>query len=145
MSLASWQAAGWLTEHKPTREETQALLGVVERDLRDSDVEALSPDTQLGLAYNAALQAATIALAACGYRAARDRKHFVTIQSLAHTIGADAALVKRLDAYRKKRNLGDYERAGSTSVGEANEARELARRLRDDVRVWLQQSHSELL
>lgn len=145
MSLTSWLAAGWLTEHRPTPEETAALFGVIERDLRDSEVEVLSPDTQLGLAYNAALQAATIALAACGYRAARDRKHFVTIQSLAYTIGADVSVVKRLDAYRKKRNLGDYERAGSMSVGEAAEARELAGRLRDGVRVWLQQTHPELL
>lgn len=143
--MTSWQAAGWLIEHRLTREETQALLGVVERDLRDSEVEALSPDTQLGLAYNAALQAATVALAACGYRAARERKHYITIQSLAHTIVADASLVNRLDAYRKKRNLGDYERAGATSVGEAAEARELGRRLRDDVRAWLERLHSELL
>lgn len=145
MSLTDWHAAGWLTEHKPTREETRALLGVIERDLRDSEVEALSPDTQLGLAYNAALQAGTIALAACGYRATRERKHHVTIQSLTHTIVADASLVNRLDACRKKRNLGDYERAGSTSVREAGEARDLARRLRDDVRAWLERLHPELL
>ena len=145
MSLTSWLAAGWLTEHRPTREETQSLLGIIERDLRDSEVEALSPDTQLGLAYNAALQAGTVALAACGYRAARERKHYITIQSLAHTIVADASLVNKLDAYRKKRNLGDYERAGSTSVREAAEARDLARRIRDDVRAWLERLHPELL
>lgn len=145
MSLTSWHAAGWLTEHWATREETTALLGVVERDLRDSEVEALSSDAQLGLAYNAALQAGTIALAACGYRATRERKHYVTIQSLAHTVTADAAVVNKLDALRKKRNLGDYERAGSISVGEAREARDLARRLRDDVRAWLERLHPELL
>jgi len=61
---------------------------------------------------------------------------------LAHTIVADASLVNKLDAFRKKRNLGDYERAGSTSVPEATEARDLARRLGDDVLAWL---HPELL
>ena len=90
--MTGWQAAGWLTEHRPSREETQSLLGIIERDLRDSEVEALSPDTQLGLAYNAALQAGTVALAACGYRAARERKHYITIQSLAHTISEGASL-----------------------------------------------------
>ena len=143
--MTSWQGAGWLTEHRPTREETQSLLGVIERDLRDSEVKVLSADTQLGLAYNAALQAATVALAACGYRAARERKHYLTIQSLAHTILADASLINQLDSYRKKRNLGDYERAGSTSVREATEARDLARRLRDDVRAWLERTHPGLL
>jgi hypothetical protein len=145
VSLTNWQVAGWLVEHKATRDEIQALLGVIDRDLRDSDVAALSPDTQLGLAYNAALQAGAIALAACGYRAARDRKHYVTIQSLAHTITAEATVVNRLDAFRKKRNIGDYERAGSTSSKEAAELRELARHLRDDVRAWLGRVHPELL
>jgi len=54
MSLTDWKAAGWLVEHRPTRDETRALLGVIDRDLRDSAVAAPSPDTQLGLAYNAA-------------------------------------------------------------------------------------------
>jgi len=89
MSLAGWRDAGWLGEHKPSRDETRALLDVIDRDLRDSAVAAISPDTQLGLAYNAALQAATIALAASGYRASRERKHYITIQSLTHTIGTD--------------------------------------------------------
>jgi hypothetical protein len=62
-------------------------------------------DTQLGLAYNAALQAATIALAASGYRASRERKHYITIQSLTHTIGTDPVAVRKLDAFRKKRNI----------------------------------------
>jgi hypothetical protein len=145
MSLPGWLAAGWLTEHKPTRAETTALLAVIERDLRDSEVAALSPDTQLALAYNAALQVATIALAASGYRASRERKHCVTIQSLADTIGATPSIVNRLDGFRKKRNIDDYERAGSTSIKEAAELRDLARQLRDDVRSWLARTHPDLL
>jgi hypothetical protein len=145
MSLTDWKAAGWLVEHKPTRDETRALLGVVDRDLHDSEVAALSPDTQLGLAYNAALQAGTIALAAHGYRAARERKHYVTIESLALTIGANPGTVRKLDAFRKKRNIGDYERAGSASAKEASELRDLARELRAAVLVWLEDHHPELL
>jgi hypothetical protein len=51
----------------------------------------------------------------------------VTLQSAAHTIGADAKLVGRLDAFRKKRNVGDDERVGLTSSKEANELREIAK------------------
>ena len=127
MSLTNWQAAGWLVEHKATPEEIRDLFAVAERDLKDSAVTGISSDTQLGLAYNAALQVSTAALAAAGYRAAREKKHYVTLQSLIHTIGADAKLVARLDAFRKKRNVGDYERAGSTSPKEAKELRELER------------------
>ncbi len=145
MSLTDWKAAGWLVEHEPSQDETRSLLGVIDRDLRDSAVPALSPDTQLGLAYNAALQVGTIALAAHRYRASRERKHYVTIQSLAVTIGADPSIVRRLDAFRKKRNIGDYERAGSTSAKEASELRDLARELRTAVHDWLRDHRPELL
>jgi hypothetical protein len=45
----------------------------------------ISEDWKLNIAYNAALQAATAALAAAGYRAAREQHHYRTIQSLALT------------------------------------------------------------
>lgn len=93
MSLTDWKAAGWLVDHEPSQDETRALLGVIDRDLRDGEVAELSPDTQLGLACNAALQAGTIALAAHGYRASRERKHHVTIRSPAITMDADPATV----------------------------------------------------
>ena len=69
----------------------------------------------------------------------------MTRQSSAHTIGADAKLVGRLDAFRKKRNVGDYERVGLTSSKEANELREIAKDLRDRVRSWIEKSRPELL
>jgi hypothetical protein len=145
MTLTSWRAAGWLVEHKATAGEIRELFAVAERDLKDSSVAAISPDTQLGLAYNAALQLCTAALAAAGYRASRERKHYLTLQSAAHTIGADAKLVARLDAFRKKRNVSDYERVGLTSSKEVAELREMAKDLRDRVRSWLETSRPELL
>ena len=145
MSLSDWHKAGWLTPHQQTRVEVRDLLAVADRDLRDSDVAGLSADTQLGLAYNAALQLATAALAASGYRAARDSKHFRTIESLALTIGLDPRNVRKFDAFRKKRNVSDYERAGTTSDGEAAEMKAFARELRGRVVDWLAQNHGELL
>ena len=61
----------------------------------------------MSIAYNAALQAATAALAAAGYCASRDSHHFRVIESLALTIGVDANLVATFDAYRKKRISAD--------------------------------------
>lgn len=145
MSLTNWHAAGWLVEHKTTPKEVRDLFAVADRDLKDSAVPGISSDTQLGLAYNAALQVSGAALAAAGYRASRERKHYLTLQSLTHTIGADAKLVARLDAFRKKRNVGDYERAGSTSTKEANELRDLAVEVRGKVRTWIEKSRPELL
>lgn len=118
---------------------------MVDRDLKASAVKGLDDDWRLAIAYNAALQCATAALAASGYRASREAHHHRVIQSLAYTIGADAQLVAQLEAFRKKRNIGDYERAGVTSKGEANEMVALARRLRQEVGSWLQANHPELL
>jgi hypothetical protein len=143
--LSDWAKSRWLAEHTPSAEEIRDLLAVVDRDLKDSAVAGISPDTQLALSYNAALQAGTAALAAAGFRAARDRKHHWTIQSLAHTIKAKPELVNRLDAFRKKRNIGDYERAGTTSKTEADQMRTLARQIKDDVEAWLRQEHPQLL
>ena len=112
MSLHDWLNNGWITEQKTNAEEINDLLLVTERDIVDCQTPGLSPDWRLNIAYNAALQAATAALASAGYRAARDSHHYRVIQSLAYTIGADQALIKQLDFFRKKRNIGEYEIAG---------------------------------
>ena len=88
MSLTNWHAAGWLVEHKTTPQEVRDLFAVAERALKDSAVPGISSDTQLGLAYNAALQVSGAALAAAGYRASRERKHYVTLQSLTWPTGS---------------------------------------------------------
>jgi hypothetical protein len=145
MSLSDWLKAQWLTEHKTGPQEIADLLAVVDRDLKASAVKGLDDDWRLAIAYNAALQCATAALAACGYRASREAHHHRVIQSLAYTIGADAQLVAQLEAFRKKRNIGDYERAGVASKTEASEMVALAQRLRQEVGNWLEANHPELL
>jgi hypothetical protein len=145
MSLNDWLKAQWLTEHKTSPEEIADLFAVVDRDLKACTAEGLDDDWRLAIAYNAALQCATIALAACGYRSGREAHHHRVIQSLAHTIGADAKLVTQLDAFRKKRNVGDYEQAGLITETEAAEMVVLARTLRKRVADWLRENHPHLL
>lgn len=118
---------------------------MADRDLEDCQTPGLSPDWKLNIAHNAALQVATAALAACGFRASRQAHHYRVIQSLAHTIGADAGLVAQLDAFRKKRNIADYERAGVVSEQEAAEMKTLARELRCSGEAWLNREHPELV
>ena len=65
MSLTDWLNNGWLIEHKTSKSEISDLISVVERDLNDSKIKGLSPDWRLSIAYNAALQIATAALAVC--------------------------------------------------------------------------------
>jgi uncharacterized protein (UPF0332 family) len=118
---------------------------MADRDLGQCQTPHLSPDWQLNIAYNAALQAATAALAAAGYRAAREAHHYRVIQSLAYTIKADESLIAQLDKFRKKRNVGSYERAGAVSAQEVKEMIALARNLRDEVENWLNKNHPKLL
>lgn len=145
MSLQDWARNGWLAEHKTSPREIADLSAVADRDLADCRAKGLSDDWKLAIAYNAALQLATIALAASGYRVAREAHHYRTLQSLVLTLGADSGLMAKLDSFRKKRNVSDYERAGLVSAKEAHEMEALARQLRQQIQDWLRSEHPELL
>jgi hypothetical protein len=137
MSLREWARNGWLVDHESAASEIRDLLSVSDRDFADCQLKGLSTDARMSLAYNSALQAATAALVAAGYRAARGGQHYRVIQSLALTIGADPDIVVQLDRFRKKRNISDYERAGCVSEQEAEEMRRLAGTLREEVKKRL--------
>ena len=145
MSLNDWHRAGWLTEQQTSKQEIADLLAVANRDLTDCEVAGLSADWRLTIAYNAALQVATAALAAAGYRASREAHHYRVIQSLAFTLGSENALVIQFEQFRKKRNIGGYERAGTISDQETREMITLAKRLRTDVQAWLKTNHPKLV
>lgn len=144
MTLSDWLANRWIITHAPTRQEIADLFAVVDRDLTDAAIPRLSDDWRLGIAYNAALQLATIALAAEGYRAARDRHHERTLLSLRDTVGVEQTTVDLLDLTRRKRNQANYEAAGSTSAKEAEELYKVVKELRSDVVHWLRRKHLAL-
>jgi hypothetical protein len=145
MSLKDWVQYGWLSEHQSSRNEIENLLGLVDRDLRECQAKGLGADWSFAIAYNAALQAATAALAAAGYRASRDSHHYRVFQSLEYTIKADPKLIRSLDAFRKKRNTSSYEMGGTVSDKEAEEMANLAKGLRIEVERWIRTEHPELL
>jgi hypothetical protein len=145
MSLADWLSKGWVSEHKTSYKEIAELLAITDRDLKDCQIIGLSTDAKLNIAYNAALQATTAALAAMGYRASLQGHHYRIIQSLAYTIGSDRAFINELNKFRKKRNISDYERAGAVSEQEAREMFSLAKNLRATVENWLIKNHPELM
>lgn len=118
---------------------------MVDRDLADSASRDVSADWRLNIAYNAALQAATAALSAAGYRASREAHHYRVIQSLRETVGTDASTVATLDAFRKKRNITGYERVGTVSNTDAKAMRTLALSVRDEVIEWLKRHHAGLV
>ena len=145
MSLEAWLKNGWLKTHKTSRQEIANLLAVADRDLKQCRLPKLIPDWRLNIAYNAALQLATAALAASGYEAERSNKHMRVIQSLEFTIDLEPALVDQLDKFRTKRHIAGYEQVGAISDHEASEMQELGEKLRRRVKAWLGKEHSYLL
>ncbi|HZL34337.1 MAG TPA: hypothetical protein VFC78_03440 [Tepidisphaeraceae bacterium] len=146
MSLQDWQTNGWLKPHVASVSEIAQLTEVVERDLRDCEAAGLSDDWRFSIAYNAALQLAHAALAAAGYETPKgESHHFRVIQSLEHTVGADRTFIQRFDLFRKKRNAGVYERAGSISRQDASAMISLAKDLQVRVLRWIAADHPQLL
>ncbi|MBM3306598.1 MAG: hypothetical protein FJY79_11765 [Candidatus Aminicenantes bacterium] len=145
MSLSAWLENGWLLEHVSSPQEISHLLDLVGRDLADCRSAGLSRDWRFNIAYNAALQCAKTALAASGYRAAKGSHHYRAIRSLEFTIGADRKTLWSLDAFRKKRNVSEYNHAGSITDKELDEMIALAGRLRREVERWLRAKHPELM
>lgn len=141
MSLNDWLVNRWIVAHTPTMEEISDLFAVVDRDLQDAALPRLTPDWQLGITYNAALQLATMALAAAGYRPSRERAHERAILSLRFTVGTAGDTVDLLDAVRRRRNQINYERAGTTSAAEAAELHQVVTALREQVVRWLRKHH----
>jgi uncharacterized protein (UPF0332 family) len=125
--------------------EIQNLLGIVERDLKDSRAEGLSNDWRFAIAYNAALQAAVAALTTAGYPASRESHHYRVIQSLELTVVKDAKFIRSFDAFRKKRNVSNYDIDGGISDREVQEMIAIAESLREDVEHWIRTNHARLL
>jgi len=146
MSLADWQKNGWVKPHETSPEEIADLLAVAARDLKDARAKGLSDDWRFNIAYNAALQTATAALAAAGYTVAKgDSNHFRVIQSLAFTVGLEPDQVDLFDQYRKKRSMSIYTTVGVITQAEARAIQAFARDLCADVRSWLHNNHPTLL
>jgi hypothetical protein len=93
MSLQDWLNFGWLKEHRASRREIADLFAVADRDLNACRTPNLVPDWQFNIAYNAALQLASAALAAAGYEADRANHHHRVIHSLEFTLGLDRAAI----------------------------------------------------
>ena len=145
MSFADWVKNGWLVAHKSSKQEIANLLGIVARDLKDSQAKDVSDDWRFAIAYNAALQAATAALAAAGYRASRENHHYRVIQSLELNLEKDTKFIRAFDAFRKKRNVSSYDIGGGISHREVEEMLGIARTLQQDVEQWIGTNHSSLL
>jgi len=146
MSLEKWAEYGWLKAEPTSRDEINSLLTIVDRDLRDASVEAISDDRRFEAAFNAARTAANVALRASGYRTSTQAGHHVkTIESLELTISADSKLIQRMKTLSKKRNATSYDSAGNVSAQELELAIRTATELQRTVVTWMEKNHPDLL
>lgn len=145
ISLQQLLARGRLRRLATSRGEIAGLFAVIERDLADARLVGLSPDRRFATAYNAALQLATVALRAEGYRTQGVAHHHTTIESLPLLLGRQiAATADYLDACRSRRNTVDYDGIGIATEADVEELLREAEALQAHVQTWLKESHPEL-
>ena len=146
MTLKSWQENGWLRPHKTSKQEVRDILELVERDLADASKVEISKDWRFNIAYNAGLQLCTLVLFAAGYRAGRgESKHYRVIQALPLVMGKRFSTVRDyLDNCRRKRNVSEYDAAGTISQKEPDDLIETVTEFKIEVEAWLQKNHPDI-
>jgi len=138
-------AEGKLRGHRTSAREIADLLGVIDRDLADASVHAVSPDRRFAIAYEAALQLATITVYASGYETHGTGHHFNTFQALRETMGTTGRdYSDYFDTCRSKRATTSYDRAGEISDTEVESLLEQVRGFGEEVLAWLKKHHPDL-
>ena len=88
MSLEQWFQSQYIINQQTTAPQILQLLSIVDRELADAGIVAVSTDGRFTHAYNAALTLCRIALLAAGYRVAKGGgAHYREINSLVYTLG----------------------------------------------------------
>jgi hypothetical protein len=95
--------------HKTSKRELDKLRAVISRDLADASLDGVSADRRFATAYNAALQAAKMAIACAGYRVVGAGHHRISFEVVNLAISKAAAPYSDyFDRCRRKRNAIDY-------------------------------------
>jgi hypothetical protein len=122
------------------------MRALVARDLADAEVQGLSADRRFATAYNAALQAANMAIACARYRVtAKTGHHKVTVEAITLAVGAAvSAYADYFETCRRKRNVIDYTRSHVATDSEADEIVNKAREFYDVVEAWIDSKFPDL-
>ncbi len=106
----------------PSGIEVERLLGIAERDLGQARVKVLHLDTRYALAYNAALQLATVVLRLHGIRVRKQAFHARTFAELKDRLPEDQRhFAEYFDRARRKRNIAAYEQVNVASEAEVDD------------------------
>jgi hypothetical protein len=131
-------ADGGVLPQKASKTELDRLRGAIERNLRDAALPDLSADNKFGMAYEAALLTAKMAVAVAGYRVRGQAAHATTFVALGLAMGPAAGQrADYFDRCRRKRNALSYEYSGAATDAEAAEILEAAKKFRAEVEDWI--------
>lgn len=128
--------------HRTSKQELDGLRAVIERDLVDANISALSADRKFATAYNAALQSAKMAIACAGFRVVGQGHHQTTFEAVELAVGPGVAkLTAYFETCRRKRNALDYDIANIVSDTEAAELLKKAAEFRQEIEDWIAGNH----
>lgn len=96
-------------KHKTSKKELDNMRALIARDLADAGIAGLSADRRFATAYNAALQAANMAIACAGYRImSKVGHHRVSLESTKLVLGKPMhKYADYFETCRRKRNTID--------------------------------------
>jgi hypothetical protein len=125
--------------HRTSKKELDDMRALVARDLADAGIAGLSADRRFATAYNAALQAANMAIACAGYRVtAKTGHHKMTFYSANLALGSSAVRYgDYFETCRRKRNVIDYTRSHVATETEAKEVLDKATEFYEFVEAWI--------
>jgi uncharacterized protein (UPF0332 family) len=144
MSWTNLLATRTVQTHATSRDEITNLRQIVNRDLSDAAIDALSADRRFATAYNAVLQLVKMAVACAGYRvmsgAGHHQKSFEAIKAAIPTVEVEN-LADYFDLCRRKRNDIDYDFAEVVTETEAEELLEKAKEFQSLIEEWIAKNH----
>ncbi len=126
-------------KHRTSKNELDNMRELIARDLADAAVSGLSADRRFATAYNAALQAANMAMACAGYRVtSKTGHHRVSLECARLALGAAAAkYADYFEMCRRKRNKIDYTHSRVATETEAKEILKQASEFYELVETWI--------
>jgi allantoicase len=130
-------------KHKTSKKELDNMRALIARDLADADLAGLSADRRFATAYNAALQAANMAIACAGYRiVSKVGHHRVSLESSELVLGKAAhKYADYFETCRRKRNTIDYTFSKVATDTEAKEIVVQAKQFYVEVEDWITKNH----
>jgi hypothetical protein len=130
--------------HSTSKPEIDDLRGAVARNLQDAAIDALSADNRFGLAYEAALLVAKMAIACAGYRVKGQGAHQTTFLALQLVLGPSAEkTASYFDRCRRKRNEISYDMADVATDTEVKEILSKAQKFQQTVEAWIANNHPQ--